>query len=84
MLEAMLISFSVGCVCWLVWVFCDAVSYAKDVSYRAPVQPTRIFFLSDSERAFLQREPWLFCTVLFVLLIAVTVGGGYLRVHGLI
>lgn len=45
----------------------------------------RMFFLTDNERAFLQRdEPWLLFAVLFVLLIVVTVGGGYLRVHGLI
>jgi len=44
----------------------------------------RMFFLTDSERAFLQREPWVTFVVLFVMLIAITVGGVYLRVHGLI
>lgn len=45
----------------------------------------RMFFLTNNERAFLQRdEPWLLFAVLFALLIVVTVGGGYLRAHGLI
>lgn len=44
----------------------------------------RTFYLKDSERAFLQREPWGLFAVLFLLLIVITVGGVYLRVHELI
>ncbi|HEV7356497.1 MAG TPA: hypothetical protein VGN99_00780 [Steroidobacteraceae bacterium] len=44
----------------------------------------RTFYLKDSERAFLQREPWGLFAVLFLLLIAITIGGVYLRVHELI
>jgi|KBSMisStandDraft_5_1062788.scaffolds.fasta_scaffold514380_2 hypothetical protein len=66
----------------------DALLARERERNRLPPVPAfgwpRMFFLTDSERAFLQREPWLFCTVLFLLLVAITVGGVYLRVHGLI
>lgn len=44
----------------------------------------RTFYLKDSERAFLQREPWGLFAILFLLLIVITIGGVYLRVHELI
>lgn len=44
----------------------------------------RMFYLKDSERTFLQREPWGLFAVLFLLLIVITVGGVYLRVYELI
>lgn len=36
MIEAVLLAWFMATVCWLIYIFVGAVSYARDVSYRPP------------------------------------------------